>query len=52
MTHFEKFKKELIEEIKNKSLLDIAFLVKQTPEFKDKPMEQIVKFLESEEDTK
>lgn len=51
MTHLEKFKKELIEEIKNKSLLDIAFLVKQAPELKDKPMEQIVKFLESEEDT-
>lgn len=50
MKHLEKFKEEPIEEIKNKSLLDIAFLVKQTPEFKDKPMEDIVKFLESEED--
>ena len=51
MTQLEKLKEELIKEIKNKSLLDIAFLVKQTPEFKDKPMEQIAKFLESEVDT-
>lgn len=28
MTHLEIFKKELIEEIKNKSLLDIAFFGK------------------------
>ena len=48
MTLCEKMKEELIETIKNKSVLEIAFLVKQTSEYENNTMDEIVKALESE----
>lgn len=48
MTYLEQIKEELANEIKNKSLLEMAFLLKQTRHFYNVTMDDIVKALESE----
>lgn len=48
MKQYEKVKEILIEQIKEKSILDIAYEYKKIDEFKDKSMNEIVEMLESE----
>ena len=48
MKQYEKVKEILIEQIKEKSILDIAYEFKKTDEFKDKSMNEIVEMLEGE----
>lgn len=48
MNQYERIKEIMIEKIKEKSILDIAYEFKKTDEFKDKSMNEIVEMLESE----
>ena len=48
MTYLEFIKEQLIQAVKNKSILDIAYEFKRTDEYKNRTMDEIVEMLESE----
>lgn len=48
MNQYERIKEMMIEQIKEKSILDIAYEFKKIDEFKYKSMNEIVEMLESE----
>lgn len=48
MKRYERIKETIIEQIKEKSVLDIAYEFKKTDELKNNSMNEIVEWLESE----
>lgn len=52
MLLYEKMKEELIEMIKNLSVLELAYYCKNQSGFENKSMDEIVKALESEVENK
>lgn len=48
MTYLEFIKEQLIQAVKNKSILDITYEFKRTDEYKNRTMDEIVEMLESE----